>query len=308
MSPMTAPAICLLLAAATCSAQTVRIGVFGLFHPAELRLTAAKGGELDVRAGTASFVLRDGASASIAIEGDAIQCRWSSGAAASRTLSASPRGVGGLLLAVPGKLERRFHGQLEVSAAEGELVPVVRMDIEVAVASVVAAESPPGAPLEALKAQAVAARSFYAAARGRHAAFDFCDTTHCQFLRHAPRAREAAARATLATRGLVLTWRGAPLAALYSASCGGRTRALDRPAPGDYPYFAVACPYCARGPRAACAYCTRTTGRWANRRGAGAGHRVGLCQTGAAAMAAEGAGFRAILERYYPNTVLAPWR
>jgi peptidoglycan hydrolase-like amidase len=31
-----------------------------------------------------------------------------------------------------------------------------------------------------------------------------------------------------------------------------------------------------------------------------------LCQTGAAAMAAAGADFRAILEHYYPNTVLAP--
>jgi peptidoglycan hydrolase-like amidase len=33
-----------------------------------------------------------------------------------------------------------------------------------------------------------------------------------------------------------------------------------------------------------------------------------LCQTGAAAMAAAGADFRAILDHYYPNTVLAPER
>jgi peptidoglycan hydrolase-like amidase len=212
---------------------------------------------------------------------------------------------GGLILAVPGKLARRFGGRLEISAAEDALVPVILMDTEVAVASVVAAEIPPGAPIEALKAQAVVARSFFAAARRRHTGFDFCDTTHCQFLRDAPRAQGAATRATAATRGLVLAWRGAPLAALYSASCGGRTRALDGAGPGNYPYFAVACQYCARGNRAACAYCTRTTGRWANRRGAGAGHGIGLCQTGAAAMAADGAGFRTILEHYYPNTVLA---
>jgi stage II sporulation protein D len=38
--------------------------------------------------------------------------------------------------------------------------------------------------------------------------------------------------------------------------------------------------------------------------GRGAGHGVGLCQKGAAAMAAAGATFREILARYFPNTVL----
>lgn len=291
--------LCFALAAGACFAQTVRIGVFGLFHPAELRLAAVKGGALEVRAGATSFVLRDGEAATVAVEDDGIECRWRGGAATSRMVAASPQN-GGLVMGVPGKIERRFRGRLEITVAEGALLPVVFMDIEVAVASVVAAESPPGATIEALKAQAVVARSFYAATHRRHAAFDFCDTTHCQFLRAAPRAAEAAARATLATRGLVLAWHGAPVAALYSASCGGRTRTPEGAAPGDYPYFAVDCPYCARGPRASCAYCGRTSGR--------AGHGIGLCQTGAAAMAAAGLGFRAILEHYYPNTVLAPWR
>jgi hypothetical protein len=285
---MTASLVCIALGAATCSAQTVRIGVFGLFHPAELRLAADKGGTLEVSAGAASFVLRDGEAATVALQDEGIECRWRGSAARSRMVAASPQD-GGLVLAVPRKLERRFRGRLEITVAKGALQPVVVMDLEVAVASVVAAESPPGAPIEALKAQAIVARSFYAAARGRHAAFDFCDTTHCQFLRAAPRAAEAAARATLATRGLVLAWHGAPVAALYSARCGGRTRTPNRAAPGDYPYFAVACPYCARGPH----------------RRAAAGHGIGLCQTGAAGMAADGAGFRAILEHYYPNTVLA---
>ncbi len=164
------------------------------------------------------------------------------------------------------------------------------MDLEVAVASVVAAESQPGTRIEALKAQAIVARSFYAAAHGRHAAFDFCDTTHCQFLRAPPRASQAAARAAQATRGLILAWHGAPVAALYSARCGGRTRIPNRAEPGDYPFFAVPCACSARGPR----------------RKAIAGHGIGLCQTGSAAMAAAGADFRAILEHYYPNTLLAP--
>ena len=43
---MTASVVCFALAVATCSAQTVRIGVFGLFRPAELRLAALAGGAL----------------------------------------------------------------------------------------------------------------------------------------------------------------------------------------------------------------------------------------------------------------------
>jgi stage II sporulation protein D len=36
--------------------------------------------------------------------------------------------------------------------------------------------------------------------------------------------------------------------------------------------------------------------------GTGQGHGIGLCQSGAKAMAAEGADFRQILSHYYPNT------
>ena len=63
----------------------------------------------------------------------------------------------------PGKISRRYHGVLEVKAVAGILVPVVRMDLETAVASVVQAESAPDTPLEALQAQAVATRSYFIA-------------------------------------------------------------------------------------------------------------------------------------------------
>ncbi len=279
------------LAAATCLAETVQIGVFGLFHPVQLRLAAVRGDAVEVRAGTASFVLRDAETATVALRDGEIECRWRGGAARSSTLSALPRD-GSLILSIPGKIQRQFQGRLEIGASKNALRPVVVMDLEVAVASVVAAESQPGASIEALKAQAVVARSFYVASHRRHAAFDFCDTTHCQFLRAPPGASRAPARAAAATRGLILAWHGTPVAALYSAHCGGRTRIPVRAGPGDYPFFAVPCSSCARSPR----------------RGSTDGHGIGLCQTGAAAMAASGAGFRAILEHYYPNTVLAPER
>lgn len=122
------------------------------------------------------------------------------------------------------------------------------MELESAVGSVIAAESVPGAALEALKAQAVVTRSFYAGARGRHSEFDFCDTTHCQFLKQTPSPGSLAARVTDETRGLLLIYQGRVLAALYSAACGGRTRALLTDRNASYPYFSVDCDYCMRHP------------------------------------------------------------
>jgi stage II sporulation protein D len=233
---------------------------------------------------------------------------------------------------------------VDVTFAGEELVPVVSMDLETAVASVVAAEQVEHTPIEALKAQAVAARSYFMAARGRHRGFDFCDTTHCQFLRGSPVADHPAMRAVHETTGLVLAFRGAPIVALYSASCGGRTRSLadaGLPATDGYPYFSVDCSYCARHANAwerrlaldadarqldaarseaARLAVDRRVG-WsavpgnnfeATRdldalvlHGRGAGHGVGLCQTGAAGLATESAAtFAHILDHYYPGTAL----
>ena len=146
----------------------------------------------------------------------------------------------------PEGLPDSIAARLDVQCQIDELVAVVEMDLETAVASAVAAESVPGASLEALKAQAVATRSYYLASRSRHGQFDFCDTTHCQFLREPPSPHSLAAQAAAATRGLVLFYDGAPVPALFTGSCGGRTRTLAEIglAPAPYPYFSVPCNYC----------------------------------------------------------------
>ena len=244
------------------------------------------------------------------------------------------------LLFVPGRITRRFHGRLEVRGQINELVAVVEMDLETAVASAVAAESVPRAPLEALKAQAVATRSYYLASRLRHGQFDFCDTTHCQFLREAPPPRSPEAEATAATQGLVLSYFGTTIPALFTGSCGGRTRTLAEIglAPTPYPYFSVPCNYClhhaprwsaqleakdvaelashSEGSRLTLGrilgwdivpgnnYELRREGNVVVVEGSGKGHGVGLCQLGAAGMARQGVGFQEILAYYYPNTVI----
>jgi stage II sporulation protein D (peptidoglycan lytic transglycosylase) len=339
--------LCLmLLAPGACRGGEVRIGVFGLFHPVDLTVSAAPGPSLRITADGWRWMLRDG---------QTCQLRWVAGrvrltAGGRQSLGESvlAAGPGGeptdFTLGVPGKISRRFHGRLEVVAAHGELVPVVTMDLETAVASAVAAESPAAAPLEALKAQAVATRSYYLAARHRHQGFDFCDTTHCQFLRAPPPGASAAAHATLATRGVVLRFRGEIVPALFTGSCGGRTRTLAEVGlaeSGGYPFYAVECPYCRKHALDWSVELSRTDAaglasgwerdrlRLGRRlgwnivpgndfvlvnagsrvlvRGRGKGHGVGLCQLGATGMAAGGSLFTTILDTYFPNTTLGNW-
>lgn len=336
----------IMLSSRLCSGGDLRIGVFGLFHPTQITISAAPGQSLLVTTGKTQMVLR---------EGRAIQLRWSAGqvritaggvqSSRSSVLASGLTGeAADFILSIPGKISRHFRGQLEVLAGHGELVPVVKMDLETAVASAVAAESPAGAPLEALKSQAVATRSYYLAVRRRHAVFDFCDTTHCQFLREPPTANSPSAKATQATRGTVLMFKGQVVPALFTGSCGGRTRTLAEVGLEEsdtYPFFSVECPYCQRhAPEWSVALTPENAAGLASGserdrlrigrrlgwnvvpgnnfvlmsqgdvvlvRGHGKGHGIGLCQLGAAGMAAEGSLFSKILDTYYPNTTLGSW-
>ena len=97
----------------------------------------------------------------------------------------------GFVLELPGIIRRAYLGKLQVRTQGNTLRPVVYMDGEVAVGSIVGAELPIGsAAFGALAAQAVLARSFITGSeKPRHKDAEFCDTTHCQFLR-APAAAE----------------------------------------------------------------------------------------------------------------------
>ena len=329
-----------LLAPCACASGDLRIGVFGLFHPQRLVVSSLPAQPVMVTMGSRRFVLREGQSASLVREGSQVRIQiHEESFLAAEVNVADPWGKGtDFQLSLPGKITRRFRGRLDVRCLAEELAPVVEMNLETAVASAVAAESAPGASLEALKAQAVATRSYYLASPRRHRNFDFCDTTHCQFLRGTPDSLPAQAAA--ATRGMVLMYEGAVIPALFTGSCGGRTRTLAevRLAPSGYPYFSVPCDFCRqhaahwsarldREEAAALAshsegdrlrlgrilgwdavpgnnYELIGEGEVVRVEGSGQGHGVGLCQLGAAGMAGQGFGFQAILAHYYPNTVL----
>ena len=325
--------------------RTVRIGVLGLFHTQQLTLAADRAAELVVSAAGQRIFLRAGSECSLLhIRSSGTNLLLSCGGKEIRAtqMHASGRNqqAAGLVIAVPGKIKRRYLGLLDLKVTINELTPVITMDLETVVASVVLAESAPGTPLEALKAQAIVSRSYFAAGgAGRHTNFDFCDLTHCQFLREAPGADSPAAVATAETHGLVLTYDGKPVTAMFTRSCSGHTRTLAQIGLPEaaYPYFSVLCEVCYKNPvrwsrnisRDDAALLLRgEIGRLAIDRvlgwnavpsnnftaheeggevvleGAGQGHGLGLCQRGARSMAQHSSDFRAILEHYFPNTQL----
>jgi peptidoglycan hydrolase-like amidase len=334
--------------AADSSVAEIRIGVLGLFHPRRLTVGASSRFAVVVHAGEENIVLEKSSgidSATVSISGPNLTVT-----VGARSVQASKITVTGrsnepadFVLAVPEKISRHYYGTLEIRPTSGTLTAVVTMDRETAVASVVAAEAAPDTPFEALKAQAVATRSYFVAARQRHHEFDFCDTTHCQFLREVPAPGSPAAKVAAATRDLVLAYDSHPLAAMYTRSCSGRTHTPAEVglAAAAYPYYSVECKYCREYPT-----------RWSSRlstqevtslrgsdesvrlkidrrlgwsalpsndfvvkkeldqlvvEGTGEGHGIGLCQSGAKAMAREGADFREILRHYYPDTTVVTW-
>jgi stage II sporulation protein D len=140
---------------------------------------------------------------------------------------------------------RLLSGKLTLWADGAGISAVESMDLEEYVGSVVSAEVPSTWPKAALEAQAVAARTFAMAqkvAQGAlsrsHLRASVLDQVYAR-----EGATSAAKEAARVTRGEVLTFGEAPIAAYFSASCGGRSEAAEEafhlPA-GATPYLASA--------------------------------------------------------------------
>ncbi len=113
------------------------------------------------------------------------------------------------------------YGQdVDLIPADQGWLAVNQLDLEHYVASVVGAEMPSSWNLEALKAQAVAARSYAMAHLARPASRDYHlgDTTRWQvFGGEASRSRRTLEAAT-STRGIILSYRGGIVESLYAAN------------------------------------------------------------------------------------------
>ena len=124
--------------------------------------------------------------------------------------------------------DRPYRGRIEIFAnTRGSLTVVNVLGLEDYVRGVVANELSPGSypALDALKAQAIAARTYALKNVGQFSAqgFDLLPTTRSQVYRGLTSENALSTRAVDETRGMIATYNGEPINALYTSTCGGRT-------------------------------------------------------------------------------------
>jgi stage II sporulation protein D len=133
-----------------------------------------------------------------------------------------------------------YRQSLVVTRSGFASVLVNRLRMEFYLRGVVPRESPASWPVQALRAQATAARTYAERARRapRSSLYDICDTTACQVYGGAANWRASGSRlsgeetrtnaAVASTAGVILTAGGKPAVTEYSASNGGQVAAGGR--------------------------------------------------------------------------------
>lgn len=269
-----------------------------------------------------------------------------------------------------------YRGRLVVKTTpEGLLNVIEHLHIEDYLEGVLPVEMSPGSPLEALKAQAVASRSYATRRLNPSRDYDVTADVNSQVYNGRNNVNDRIRTAVRKTRGQVLTYKGEVVTAFFHANCGGHT-ASSTAAWGENvkrPLYGVKDPFCAssrhsswklyiperdllsfiqkqgstslslkrvrvakkdrsgralrvafdtekkthyvegRTMRSAfgnqdfrSTYITAispTSGGWLFQ-GRGWGHGVGMCQSGAMAMAKSGRDYRRILRHYYPGAAI----
>ena len=138
--------------------------------------------------------------------------------------------------------DRPYRGRIEVFPnTRGALTVVNVLGLEDYVKGVVPNElSAGGFPLlEAHKAQAIAARTYALRNRGQFMAqgYDLLPTTRSQVYRGLVSENAFSSRAVDETRGIIATYNGEPVNALYTSTCGGRTEDAENIFNGAVPYL-----------------------------------------------------------------------
>lgn len=120
-------------------------------------------------------------------------------------------------------VDSAYRGKFELVLKNGKLNLVNILSIEEYLYGVLAAEMPSWASQEALKAQAILARSLVLRRKGRHSGegFDFCAQTHCQVYRGMAAETKATKAAVAATQGEIILYQGKIPEIFYHSNCGG---------------------------------------------------------------------------------------
>ena len=138
----------------------------------------------------------------------------------------------------PGSL---YPGDIEFIAKGGNVQIIVHVFMEDYMRGVLPYEMDNSFPLEALKAQAVAARTYVLKKMSAQAAtYDVVDTTSDQVYNGTPGGNARCAQAVEETSGIVGTVNGEYMASYYTASNGGQTESVANAwGSGSYSYLQV---------------------------------------------------------------------
>lgn len=178
---------------------------------------------------------------------------------------------------------RWYRGEFIVENKDGSLVVVNNIPIEDYLLGVVPSEMPSKWNYEALKAQAIAARSYAIANRGKRASrgYDLKDTPEDQAYGGASAETATTNSAVLETKGVVITYNQKVIPAYYSSSAGGHTVNAGAVWNKDLPYL-KSVPSFDEGVKKN-------------------GHGLGMSQHGANKLAQNGYNAYQILTYYYNN-------
>ena len=220
----------------------IRVKLSSLGSRSELNLTTAGAYAVE---GDAGFRFERGAQLILFEDGGSVWLRSGGlsvcmGSGVTLTRHADGGEAGGLYIAESEK-DALYCGDLQVSAVRGALECVLHIGVEEYLLGVVAYEMSDGFPLEALKAQAVAARTY--ALQRKYAAgtrsYDVVDTTADQVYKGFDPRYTNVISAVEATRGVVGVYNGAFATCYYTASNGGQVATPNDVwgGGGDYGYI-----------------------------------------------------------------------
>jgi stage II sporulation protein D len=167
----------------------------------------------------------------------------------------SRAGPKGLILEAPRGVRvdgRLYLGRIEVDLEPTgrSLIATNRLPIETYLLGIVGSEMSPSWPLESLKAQAVAARTYALQRRmmmrAANRSYDLESTVLSQVYQGADRIRPSVVTAVAATRGEVIAFHHRLTEALFHSTCGGRTVSARDAFGSSVPYLtAQSCGFCA---------------------------------------------------------------
>ncbi|MGI8923525.1 MAG: SpoIID/LytB domain-containing protein [Fimbriimonadales bacterium] len=123
------------------------------------------------------------------------------------------------------KTARRYRGWLHFTARRGKLTAVDELPLEMYLMGVIPCEMPPSWHPEALKAQAIAARTYTIGKIGAFVGqgFDVDDTTRCHTYKGVDAEDLRSDEAVRVTSNQIIIYAGRPIEALYATVSGGVT-------------------------------------------------------------------------------------